>query len=170
MRNFIFLRFLLLLLPFVMSGCTAVQSVKTSVKSTMQDIQDSNIQNFTVVTPSIENAHCRITDNRGRGWDILATPGSVMLQQGYGPLTVICNKDGYKPGVAIVKDNSNVVLHASKYVGVPPTYPAQVSITLEPRIFSSNAEKEDWEMKQLVEEKDKEEAKHQCYFSPFHNC
>jgi len=147
------------LLPFlIMVGCTVDAVVEP--------------QNFTVTTPPAEGVHCKIMDSLGQKWFISSTPGSVIVSKGYGPLTVICSKEGYKTATKVVNDTGNLLNAAGKYVGNPnpASYPAEAILYLEPLHFSSDGERESWENDQIIREKDAIAAQHQCWFSSSHNC
>lgn len=61
-------------------------------------------QNVTVLTPGIEGASCSLTDSAGRVWYVEETPGTALVKRGDGPITVICHKDGYDKGVAMIEE------------------------------------------------------------------
>jgi len=61
-------------------------------------------QNVTVITPDVEGAACSLADSKGRTWYIEETPGTALVKRGDGPISVICNKDGYKKGVALLEE------------------------------------------------------------------
>jgi hypothetical protein len=116
-------------------------------------------QNFTVITPGIDGAFCKLTDSQGFAWNVSATPGSAMILKGAGPLTVICSKQGYKTTVELVKER-----------GIFPSYPPQVEVIMEPLTWKSEGEKEEWELQKISRKRAEEDKRHECYFSALHNC
>jgi hypothetical protein len=74
----------------MLSGCASVLSGGT--------------QSVTVVTPNVEGANCSLTDSLGRIWYIKETPGSAVVRKGDGPITVICQKDGYAKATGLLKE------------------------------------------------------------------
>lgn len=127
-------------------------------------------QNFTVTTPPVEGARCRLTDHQGKQWYIPSTPGSIMIQRGESPLTLICTKEAYKTTTLIVHDEGNLVTNAGKIAGYMPNFPAEVTVYMEPRLWKSEAEKDEWNMQKLIRERKLEDAKRQCKFSHYKNC
>ena len=68
-------------------------------------------QTVTVVTPDIDGASCSLSDSKGRVWYIEETPGTALVKKGDGPISVICEKDGFQKGTAMLKE----VISASNY-------------------------------------------------------
>lgn len=55
-------------------------------------------QPVTVDTPGCLAASCKLTNDKGT-WAV-TTPGSVTVSRAYGPMTVMCTKDGVPPATA----------------------------------------------------------------------
>ncbi len=55
-------------------------------------------QTLTVETPGCAGATCKLTNDKGN-WAV-TTPGSVVVNRAYGPLAVVCSKDGFPNGTA----------------------------------------------------------------------
>lgn len=49
----------------------------------------------------LKQASCELTNDKGK-W-FVSTPGTVTVHRSYADLHVMCEKDGYDPGVATVK-------------------------------------------------------------------
>jgi hypothetical protein len=77
-------------LAWLLSGCATVVS--------------GSKQTVTVTTPNIEGAMCSLSDSKGRVWYIEQTPGTALVKRGDGPISIICNKDGYKKGTALLEE------------------------------------------------------------------
>ena len=61
-------------------------------------------QTVTVITPEVEGASCSLSDSKGRVWYVEDTPGTALVKKGDGPISVICHKDGYVKGTAMLKE------------------------------------------------------------------
>jgi hypothetical protein len=55
-------------------------------------------QPVTVDTPSCPAASCKLTNDKGT-WAV-TTPGSVTVSRAYGPMTVVCSKEGFESATA----------------------------------------------------------------------
>lgn len=74
----------------LLSGCASVLSGGT--------------QSVTIVTPNADGANCSLTDSLGRVWHVTETPGTVVVRKGHGPITVICQKDGYAKATSLLDE------------------------------------------------------------------
>jgi len=79
-----------ILIISLLSGCASIVS--------------GGRQNVTVITPGIEGASCSLTDSAGRVWYVEETPGTALVKRGDGPITVICNMEGYAKGIGVIKE------------------------------------------------------------------
>lgn len=61
-------------------------------------------QTITVLTPGASGASCSLSDSKGRVSYVEETPGTALVRRGDGPISVICYKDGYEKGAAMVKE------------------------------------------------------------------
>lgn len=50
-------------------------------------------QSITVDTPGCAAASCKLTNDKGE-WAV-TTPGSVVVHRAYGPLSIVCTKEGF---------------------------------------------------------------------------
>lgn len=74
----------------LLSGCASVVS--------------GSRQTVTVLTPDVEGASCSLSDSKGRVWYVEETPGTALVKRGDGPISVICHKDGYSKGAAMISE------------------------------------------------------------------
>jgi hypothetical protein len=72
----------------LLSGCASITS--------------GGKQTVTVITPNIEGASCSLSDSKGRVWYVEETPGTALVKKGDGPISVICEKQGYLKGTALI--------------------------------------------------------------------
>lgn len=70
----------------LLSGCASI------VSGTNQPV--------TVDTPGCAAASCKLTNDKGT-WAV-TTPGSVVVHRAYGPLTVMCTKEGFPAATTTV--------------------------------------------------------------------
>ncbi|PCK00620.1 MAG: hypothetical protein COA45_02265 [Zetaproteobacteria bacterium] len=113
-------------------------------------------QPFTVNTPKADGAKCILKDSKGAQWVINATPMTVEVRKGDGPMTVSCSKDGFSDAEVIVEEGlagmtfGNVLLGGGIGIvvdavsGAAQEYPDDVSVWLEPKQFSSKASADEW--------------------------
>lgn len=57
-------------------------------------------QSVTVDTPGCAAALCKLTNDKG-AWAV-TTPGSVVVHRAYGPLSIVCAKEGYPSAATTV--------------------------------------------------------------------
>ena len=74
------------------------------VLSSCASIVSGGRQVVTVVTPDAEGAECSLSDSKGRVWYIEQTPGTALVKRGDGPISVICHKEGFAKGSALVHE------------------------------------------------------------------
>lgn len=61
-------------------------------------------QSLTVETPGCAGASCKLTNDKG-AW-VVAAPGSVVVNRAFGPLTVVCSKDGEASATAVIESST----------------------------------------------------------------
>lgn len=164
------LRVMRCLIP--LGGALLLASCATSINR-------GSVQNITIITPEVENASCELTDNKGRQWHVKATPGSVLIQQGDAPLTVICSKEGYKKAVRTAGSNiakaayTNVLTGGVGAVvdvvsGAALSFPSTIKVWMEPEQWKSESARQQWFFRK---QRDEEEGdSNQCFFSRYTNC
>lgn len=138
-------------------------------------------QVLTISTPEVEGAHCALTDEKGGKWYLSSTPGTVTVLKGNGPISLICNKDGYKPSVSLIEERKSPTVYFNTMTGVLPAmvdaasgvserYPNHIVVWMEPRVWSSPIEKQQWAEEKLRYEREIYQQKHHCRFSHLTNC
>ncbi|MEO5366984.1 MAG: hypothetical protein H7831_11690 [Magnetococcus sp. WYHC-3] len=113
-------------------------------------------QSFTIETPQLEGAECDLTDKKGGQWHLRATPGSVTVRKGDGPMQIICRKEGYRTTHVSVDEEfaaatmGNIILGGAVGVlvdvatGAAQQYPDMVTVWMEPERFDSPASETSW--------------------------
>lgn len=113
-------------------------------------------QPFAVKTAEVDGAKCELVDSKDARWVIPETPGTVEITKGDGPLSVTCSKAGYHDGELLVEEQfagmtaGNILLGGGVGIivdaasGAAQEYPDEVLVWMEPKSFSSKAEKEAW--------------------------
>jgi len=61
-------------------------------------------QPVTVDAPGCGGASCKLTNDKG-SWAV-TVPGSVVVSRAYGPLTVVCTKEGFPSGTTTVNSST----------------------------------------------------------------
>jgi len=120
-------------------------------------ITSGTSQNLTIVTEKeIAGAECKLTDKHGASWYLPTTPGSVTVKKGDGPMTIICKKNGYKPGVLVVEKTltgatfGNIILGGGIGIfvdavsGAAQQYPDKITLWLEPEAWNTEEERLAW--------------------------
>jgi len=97
------MRILSILLIGVLTACSAIVS--------------GGRQTVMVTTPDMSGAECSLTDAKGRVWYIESTPGTAFVKKGDGPISVICKKDGYEVGTALLKEDLNMSTNGNLALG-----------------------------------------------------
>lgn len=83
---------------------TFAGALAISLLSGCASIVSGTNQSVTVDTPSCAAALCKLTNDKGE-WAV-TTPGSVVVHRAYGPLSIICAKEGFTSGVASVNSTT----------------------------------------------------------------
>jgi len=130
------------LLAFAVAGCSAIT---TGLE-----------QAVFIDTPKMTGAVCDLSDSAGRKWRLGATPGSIVVRKGDGPMNVVCNKDGYEQAVVTVEEGivaatfGNILIGGGvgfiidAASGVAQKYPSNVTVWMKPVKFASAAEEKAW--------------------------
>lgn len=75
-----------------------------SMLSGCASIVSGTNQSITVDTPGCAAASCKLTNDKGE-WAV-TTPGSVVVHRAYGPLSIICSKEGFPSGTATANSST----------------------------------------------------------------
>ena len=107
-------------------------------------------------TPYADAAHCVIEDRRDYHWNAYSTPDVVLIEKGYPPLRVTCQKEGfhttvleigqrYEPKIAgdFIADKVGYVLPA--WQNSAKQYPETITVWMRPMEFESLEAMETWE-------------------------
>ncbi len=153
MKNYI----VLLSATAMLAGCSTITTGTTQL--------------FGVDTPYADGASCELKDSRGSMWNIAATPGTAEVTKGDGPMTVSCNKAGFKSASIQVEEGlagmtfGNVLLGGGIGIvvdsvsGAAQEYPDRVTVWLEPESFANAEEEAEWRgAKEAFEAEQKAEA------------
>lgn len=132
----------LLLLP-MLAACSTIMSGTT--------------QSVLVNTPFVDGAKCTLTDSKKGTWYLPATPGSVTVNKGDGPMHVVCTKAGYETGIASADDElqpatfGNIILGGGIGVfvdaadGAAQKYPDAITVWMKPLKWASEKQRKQWE-------------------------
>jgi len=85
---------LLLLMPLLATGCASI------VTGSEQPIS----VNTKIKANKVAGASCELKNDEGVWY--VTSPGSVTVHRSYDDMHVVCEKDGYDPGVATVKSHT----------------------------------------------------------------
>ena len=123
-----------------------------------------------VETPMVNGAVCKLTDSKKGSWYLPASPGSVSVLKGDGPMNVVCDKDGYTTGITSVDEEvagatfGNIILgggigiFVDAATGAAQKYPDKVVVWMRPVVWKSPDDEIAWnEQKRKFDEE--EEAK-----------
>jgi hypothetical protein len=114
-------------------------------------------QTLFVETPRVTGAACRLSDSQQGTWYLPSTPGSVTVRKGYGPLHIVCEKDGYETTIVSGDEEfapatlGNIVLGGAIGIfvdaasGAAQRYPDKVVVWMKPLRFTSPEEGTAWE-------------------------
>jgi hypothetical protein len=114
-------------LGFALSGCASIVTGTT--------------QMIAVSSPPVEGASCSLTSSEGTV--NVVTPGSVKVHKTKSDLHVVCNKDGYKEGSAVLVSHFNgatvgnvilgggIGLIVDASTGANFTFPDKVEVPME---------------------------------------
>jgi hypothetical protein len=120
-------------------------------------IVSGTFQTFFVETPHLTCAACRLSDSEQGIWYLPSTPGSVTVRKGYGPLHIVCEKDGYETTIVSVDEEfapatlGNIVLGGAIGIFVDAAssaaqrYPDKVVVWMKPLRLASPEEGTAWE-------------------------
>lgn len=110
-----------------------------------------------VITPGAEGADCGLLDSKENRYFVNDTPGSVKVRRGDGPLTVTCEKEGFKKATATFDEKypgttgGGMVLQALFIgpfsAGAAATrykYPDELRVFLEPIEWESGEQRQQW--------------------------
>lgn len=106
-----------------------------------------------LVTPGVVEVSCEATDKKGRKWTLEKTPATLTVSVGAAPLSVICQKRGYKPALVMVESmgfwqrNDHHPLGGAtlgEFSGTQRYYPAVVEIHMQPSLWKTEAERKTW--------------------------
>lgn len=116
-------------------------------------------QTVTVVTQKgIEGASCKLTDQVGSVWHVSATPGTVTVNKGDGPMSVVCSKPGYRDGSVLVDEDVAGATYGNILVGgvigvavdaasgAAQRYPDVIEVWMEPAHWESLEARIEWLM------------------------
>lgn len=120
-------------------------------------ITSGTSQSVNVVTEKeVKEAKCELTDKKGGTWFIPSTPGSASVRKGDGPLSIICQKGGYKTANLMVDETlvpatfGNILIGGGVGIlvdsmsGAAQQYPEQIIVWMEPENFNTDIEKDVW--------------------------
>jgi len=123
-------------------------------------------QSVTVVTEkNVEDAKCELTDVKGGRWYIPETPSTVSVDKGNGPMSVVCDKEGYNTATLMVEETiagatfGNLLIGGGVGIiidamsGSAQRYPDQIVVWMEPKEWGSEDERSKW-----IKEKEAYEA------------
>ena len=123
-------------------------------------------QNITLVTEkNVTGAKCELTDAKSKKWYVASTPGSANVHRGDGPMSVICEKSGYRTANLMVDETlagatlGNILIGGGVGIlvdavsGSAQRYPDQITVWMEPEKWSSESDRLEW-----MKEKDKFDA------------
>lgn len=127
-------------------------------------ITSGTFQTLLVETPEVVAAQCTLTDSKDKRWHVGSTPGTVTVLKGDGPLHVLCEKEGYKPGSLSVEETvagatfGNLILGGGIGIfvdivsGAAQRYPDKVMVWMEPAAFASAEEESRWRAARAAQE------------------
>ncbi|NGZ29208.1 MAG: hypothetical protein G8345_20265 [Magnetococcales bacterium] len=138
------------MIPGSVGGWLMVLAMLTSGCGMMVKFKAEEIQ---LLTPEVSGANCEITDKRGRKWQVESTPAAVTVSAGASPLSVICQRRGYKPTVVLVESmnfwrrNDQLPLSGATFgeaAGQGRYYPQVIEVWMEHSVWKEEDEKKAW--------------------------
>lgn len=111
-------------------------------------------QNLAVLTPRADGAQCRLEDSKGMNYFVKSTPGNVLVSRGDGPLTVTCERAGFKTTTQTVEQSlegwtlGNLIIGGAVGAGVDVAsgawlkYPPVIRVYMERTVWRSEEEKQ----------------------------
>lgn len=162
--------------PTVTTVLTACLFLAVSLLTGCATITSGTTQSVNVVTEKeVKEAKCELTDKKGGKWFIPSTPGSASVRKGDGPLSIICQKGGYKTANLMVDETlvpatfGNIILGGGVGIlvdsisGAAQQYPEQIIVWMEPEDFKTDTEKDVWRREKeafdLAQKKGPQQAK-----------
>lgn len=141
-------------------------------------IKPSTLHNQTVIveTPEADNASCDLVDSKGHSWYLHTTPGTATIKKGYGPLTVTCERSGFRRTAVLVEEEYmeakyNHIINSAYSVLKDPSahagtkYPERIIVLMEPKQFANEQERIDWKTRKHSYQKMYQEKKREKRYS-----
>lgn len=128
-------------------------------------------QTVTVDTPLLTGAKCSLTDMQKRSYHVTTTPASLVVEKGDGPMTIVCEKDGYEKTTALIDEEfagatlgniligGGIGLLVDAASGAAQRYPDKLVVWMKPTVFGSTDEEKTWQEAKLEWEKAEEARK-----------
>lgn len=156
MLRFVLVPLVLLSLGFLLPACATLTT--------------GTAQSILVDVLNVQGVDCRGTDTRGRTYVWAKTPSSTMVHKGDGPLTLVCEKEGFKTTTMQFDEEvagatfgniligGGIGLAVDIASGAAQEYPSQVHLVMEPVETASQSSKDDYEKwkKELKTQAEKE--------------
>ena len=89
---------------FMVQKTTFAGAVALALLSGCASIVSGVNQSVTVDTPGCTAASCKLTNDKGE-WAV-TTPGSVTVHRAYGPLSIVCTKEGFPSGTTTANSST----------------------------------------------------------------
>ena len=146
-------------------------------------ITSGTSQALFVDTPMLDGASCKLNDSKKGSWYLPATPGSVSVQKGDGPMNVVCEKTGYVTGITSVDEEiagatfGNIILgggigiFVDAATGAAQKYPDKVVVWMRPTEWKSPDQEVSWniEKRKFEEEVARAKAEKEARNAPTQN-
>ena len=154
------LRYLWIVGILFLSGCATILSGTT--------------QSITIDTLNVKGANCKGIDKKGKAFHWICTPASTAVHKGDGPMTIICEREGFKKTVYTTDEGlttsfwGNIILGGGIGMLVDATsgaaqgYPTLLKFPMEPEDSAPEAAKAEYRkiiMKMQEEARRREEEK-----------
>ncbi len=135
-------RSLVMILPLLLTQCATLTSGTS--QSVLVDILNA------------QGATCRGTDNKGRQYVWHETPASTTVHKGDGPMTLVCQKEGFKKATMQFDEEvtnatfGNILLGGGIGLvvdiasGAAQEYPSRIQLVMEPVESAEEAVKNDY--------------------------
>jgi|TARA_R110000782_G_scaffold149778_2_gene242519 ABC-type Fe3+-hydroxamate transport system substrate-binding protein len=113
-------------------------------------------QTVTLDTPMAAGAKCTMTDMQKRVYQVPATPASLVVEKGDGPMTIVCEKDGYGKTTALIDEEfagatlGNILIGGGIGIlidaasGAAQRYPDKLTVWMKPQTFTSSEHEKQW--------------------------
>ena len=107
-------------------------------------------------TPMLNGATCKLTDSKSGNWYLPASPGSVSVLKGDGPMNVVCDKADYITGITSVDEEvagatfGNIILGGGIGIlvdaatGAAQKYPDKIVVWMRPVAWQSPDDEVAW--------------------------